>query len=127
MLVVALLFIVRYGSEMSGDERRAAWSSSPPRAAILLPIALVRFNTVSDSIGQGIRDMTFLFTDLTDSTAMYARIGDLPAFDLVRLHFDTLTTVARRHRGRVVKTIGDALMARFHDPAEAVQAGLEMF
>ena len=58
---------------------------------------------------------------------MYASIGDVFASDLVRLHFDTLTAVARRHRGEVVKTIGDALMARFLDPFDAVEAALEMF
>jgi class 3 adenylate cyclase len=88
---------------------------------------MLRFATVTASQGQETRDLTFLFTDLQDSTAMYASIGDVFAFDLVRLHFDTLTAVTRRRRGEIVKTIGDALMARFREPADAVQAALEMF
>ncbi len=34
-----------------------------------------------------ITSLTFLFTDLKGSTALYERVGDLVAFDLVRAHF----------------------------------------
>jgi class 3 adenylate cyclase len=123
---VALLFIGRYVGSVTGAEgERLAFAAAV--GAWLLPLALLRSSAISASQGHQIRDLTFLFTDLQDSTAMYARVGDVTAFDLVRLHFDTLSAVARRHRGVIVKTIGDALMARFQDPADAVRAGLEMF
>ena len=35
-----------------------------------------------------ITSLTFLFTDLKGSTALYDRVGDLKAYDLVREHFD---------------------------------------
>ena len=123
---VALFYIGRYAGTVAGtDGERLAFVAAV--GAALLPFAIFRFATVTASQGMETRDLTFLFTDLKDSTAMYASIGDVFAFDLVRLHFDTLTAVARRHRGEIVKTIGDALMARFLDPADAVQAALEMF
>jgi class 3 adenylate cyclase len=126
VVAVTLLFVGRYVGSVSGSEgERLAFAAAV--GAVLLPIALFRFSTVSAGQGQETRDLTFLFTDLTDSTAMYARVGDITAFDLVRLHFDTLSEVTRRHRGLIVKTIGDALMARFHEPSQAVQAALEMF
>ena len=37
-----------------------------------------------------ITSLTFLFTDLKGSTALYERVGDLVAFDLVRAHFHAL-------------------------------------
>jgi len=37
-----------------------------------------------------------------------------------------LFEVVRKRRGAVVKTIGDAVMAAFNDPADAVAAALEM-
>ncbi|HKH02997.1 MAG TPA: DUF5939 domain-containing protein, partial [Bradyrhizobium sp.] len=37
-----------------------------------------------------ITSLTFLFTDLKGSTALYERVGDLAAFDLVRAHFHAL-------------------------------------
>ncbi len=71
-----------------------------------------------------IRDLTYLFTDLTDSTAMYDHIGDVNAYNLVRLHFDTLVSIVATNSGAVVKTIGDAIMATFVDPADAVRAAV---
>lgn len=123
---VALFYIGRYAGTVAGSQGEQLAFVAAVGAA-LLPLAMFRFATVTASQGQETRDLTFLFTDLQDSTAIYARIGDVFAFDLVRLHFDTLTAVTRRRRGVIVKTIGDALMARFLDPADAVQAALEMF
>src|SRR5438093_4610006 len=37
-----------------------------------------------------ITSLTFLFTDLKGSTAIYERVGDLVAYDLVRAHFQVL-------------------------------------
>ena len=67
-----------------------------------------------------------MFTDLRGSTALYARIGDARAYNLVREHFAYLTKVVREHDGGVVKTIGDAVMAAFTDPAAAIKAALEV-
>jgi class 3 adenylate cyclase len=67
-----------------------------------------------------------MFTDLTGSTAMYVRMGDAPAYGLVRAHFAYLAERVSRHGGFIVKTVGDAVMAAFHDPAEAVRAALSM-
>jgi class 3 adenylate cyclase len=44
----------------------------------------------------------------------------------VREHFALLASVVRNHDGAVVKTIGDAVMASFSDPAQAVRAALAM-
>ncbi len=68
--------------------------------------------------------MTVMFTDLVGSTAMYERLGDAAAFGQVRRHFVLLTAEVTRHRGRVVKTVGDAVMAAFDIPADAVAAGI---
>jgi class 3 adenylate cyclase len=76
--------------------------------------------------GIGAKDMCFLFTDLKGSTEMYDRVGDLKAFSLVRLHFGYLIDAVRRNHGAVVKTIGDAVMASFVSPVDAVRAALEM-
>ena len=70
--------------------------------------------------------MTFLFTDLKGSTAMYERLGDLNAYALVRQHFALLDAAAQRHSGAVVKTIGDAVMAVFSHPTEAIAAALHI-
>jgi class 3 adenylate cyclase len=71
-----------------------------------------------------IDNVTLMFTDLAGSTALYERIGDGPAYRLVRDHFAFLAGTVRQHNGTLVKTIGDAVMAAFGDPADAVRAAL---
>ncbi|MFL5159484.1 MAG: adenylate/guanylate cyclase domain-containing protein [Microvirga sp.] len=67
-----------------------------------------------------------LFTDLKGSTDLYDRIGDLNALSLVQQHFERLRDVTVRHGGAIIKTIGDAVMAAFVEPADAVRAALAM-
>lgn len=87
---------------------------------------LFRTETVSVDEGIGVKDITFLFTDLKGSTALYDQIGDPKAYFLVRQHFDTLSNVINHYEGATVKTIGDAVMATFMTPLDAVRAALEM-
>jgi class 3 adenylate cyclase len=87
---------------------------------------LFRSEVVRGSEGLGVKDIALLFTDLKGSTALYDRIGDLNAFALVQQHFDRLQDVTVRHHGAIIKTIGDAVMAAFLKPTDAVQAALEM-
>ncbi len=73
-----------------------------------------------------ITSLTFLFTDLKGSTALYDRVGDLVAYDLVKAHFRILEEIVAAEAGAVVKTIGDAVMATFPTPDRAVAAALRM-
>ena len=73
-----------------------------------------------------ITSLTILFTDLRGSTALYDRVGDLAAFDLVRDHFGELLAAVVAEGGAVVKTIGDAVMATFPTPDRALRAAMRM-
>ena len=73
-----------------------------------------------------VESMAILFTDLIGSTAMYSRAGDAPAFRIVTDHFAILRPLIEEHDGTIVKTIGDAVMAVFSDPAKCLSAALEM-
>ena len=68
--------------------------------------------------------MTVVFTDVVGSTQMYGEAGDARAFRLVHDHFEALREVIALHRGAIVKTVGDAVMAVFVDPRDAVEAAL---
>jgi len=87
---------------------------------------LFRSQVIEATEGIGVRDLTLLFTDLKGSTALYDRIGDLNAYSHVQRHFERLLDVTVRHNGAVVKTIGDAIMAAFVTPADAVSAAIDM-
>jgi class 3 adenylate cyclase len=70
--------------------------------------------------------VTLLFSDLRGSTALYQRIGDADAYRLVREHFAFLAATIRDHQGAIVKTIGDAVMAAFARPEDALEAAVEI-
>lgn len=81
---------------------------------------------LSSDLRLSVRSVCVLFTDLSGSTAMYEELGDARAFAVVRDHFALLRREVEAAGGVVVKTIGDAVMAAFHDPAAAVEAALRM-
>jgi class 3 adenylate cyclase len=71
-----------------------------------------------------IRRVALMFTDIKGSTDLYHRVGDAQAYGWVREHFAVLAGAVRRCDGAVVKTIGDAVMAAFCNPADALAAAL---
>lgn len=73
-----------------------------------------------------IENLGFLFTDLKGSTELYERLGDAQAFALVKEHFYIMERLVREHSGAIVKTIGDAVMAVFTDPRDALWTAVEM-
>ena len=68
--------------------------------------------------------MAIVFSDLQSSTKLYEALGDANAYRLVRDHFAFLSERVQAHDGFIVKTVGDAVMAAFYDPADAVRAVL---
>lgn len=107
---------------------RAAWYTDAVTAAQVTALQHFR-DLFSDEVlrpGEeiGIQGMAILFSDLVGSTALYNRWGDAASYGLVREQFAFLQRIVRQHEGAVVKTIGDAIMAAFFDPAKAVEAAL---
>lgn len=86
---------------------------------------LYRSETIGVTDGIAVNDITMMFTDLTDSTALYDQVGDPQAFFVVQQHFARLKEVVVNNNGAIVKTIGDAVMATYKNPIEAVKAALE--
>ena len=73
-----------------------------------------------------VEHVTFMFTDLVGSTALYQRLGDAPAYHRVREHLALLTGIVRAHDGAIVKSRGDGIHAAFVEPADALRAALHM-
>ncbi|MBK9363167.1 MAG: adenylate/guanylate cyclase domain-containing protein [Rubrivivax sp.] len=67
-----------------------------------------------------------LFADVAGSTALYELLGDEPAFALVEDCLATMSACTTDCHGRVVKTIGDAVMAVFDRADDAAAAAAEM-
>ncbi len=97
---------------------------TPARDVTLLPAFRRDFShdLLRRNLALKVARVALLFTDLTGSTALYAREGDARAFRLVIDHFDVLREVIERCGGVIVKTIGDAVMATFSSELDAVRA-----
>jgi class 3 adenylate cyclase len=66
---------------------------------------------------------TLLFTDIVDSTATLARVGDARWRELLERHDDAARVAVAEARGRIVKSLGDGMFARFDAVPAAVAAG----
>ena len=71
-------------------------------------------------------ERTVLFADLRGSTAMYETLGNSDATAVVTQSIALLAQIVALHEGRVIKTLGDGLMAMFVSAARAVSAAGEM-
>lgn len=70
--------------------------------------------------------MTILFSDIKGSTAYAEKKGDVEYMAMINRHNGILFPVIEAEGGRVVKTLGDAILAYFQDPVGAVKAGVGM-
>jgi class 3 adenylate cyclase len=105
---------------------RVAWSDQSVTAAAVTSRQIFRdlfsheILRLGERISVGV--MTIVFTDLKNSTQLYRDIGDAPAFGRVLNHFDTIKAAVSDEGGGIVKTMGDAVMATFTNPAAALRA-----
>jgi len=67
---------------------------------------------------------TVLFTDIVRSTEHAAELGDRRWRELLTQHDRIVERELARHRGRMVKSFGDAVFATFDGPARAVRCAL---
>src|SRR5262249_7625039 len=72
------------------------------------------------------KPVTILFSDIKGSTSYFEQKGDVKGLKMVERHNDLMIPVIEDCGGVVVKTIGDAIMARFDDPVLAVRSAVEM-
>jgi class 3 adenylate cyclase len=64
---------------------------------------------------------TVLYTDIVDSTAQAAALGDARWHEVRRQHDAIVRSQIARYRGREIKTMGDGFLATFDGPARGVR------
>jgi RNA-directed DNA polymerase len=70
--------------------------------------------------------LAVMFTDIVDSTALEAQLGDSAWGEVVTQHHALVRRVVRSHRGTDIKSLGDGWLATFRLPSQAVKAGNEI-
>ncbi|MDQ6834711.1 MAG: adenylate/guanylate cyclase domain-containing protein [Actinomycetota bacterium] len=75
--------------------------------------------------GRGDHELAILFTDLVGFSSWALRAGDAATLELLRAVGTALEAAVTEHRGRIVKRLGDGIMATFLTARPAVEAALE--
>src|SRR5262249_14915738 len=114
------------------DEERHAkieqttWSDQAARARMVTSMPAFRRDFSNDILRPGmalkVARVGLFFSDLTGSTQLYTNAGDAAAFKLVQDHFEVVLALVEQHKGTLVKTIGDAVMAVFADDLDGLVA-----
>lgn len=69
---------------------------------------------------------TLVFTDIVGSTAQASDVGDAAWRGVLDEHDSVCRRIVREHRGLLVKSTGDGMLARFDGPARAVRCALDL-
>ncbi len=74
-----------------------------------------------DAGGRGSAFRAVMFTDIVESTAMTARLGDEKSVEMVRAHDSIVRRALKNADGREIKHTGDGLMASFDETAQSIE------
>ncbi len=67
-----------------------------------------------------------LFADISGSTALYDKLGDVKALELITKHMEVMIAELVPHQGVLIKTIGDEILCTFPTAAAALEAACAM-
>ena len=72
------------------------------------------------------QQVTILFADIAGSTRLYDTFGDIKAQGLITDCLSLLKKRVAENGGKIVKTIGDAVLCTFETPSQAAHTAIEM-
>jgi class 3 adenylate cyclase len=103
---------------------------SPERESLLQELGLAGlqvWQSLSEAAGRGRGELelAILFTDLVGFSSWALEAGDAATLELLREVGKAAEAAVLDHNGRIVKRLGDGLMATFLDAKEAVDAALD--
>jgi len=67
-----------------------------------------------------------LYTDIVGSTERVSAMGDREWRNLLDTHDAVARTIVEQHRGKIVKTTGDGILAIFDGPGRAIRCALAL-
>ncbi len=127
----------RFGDPLSiaGEEpvqviARGVSSLQPERDSVVKELGLASlqlWQSLSEATGRGLgdRELAVLFTDLVGFSSWALEAGDAAAVELLREVGTVVEGAIQDRGGRIVKRMGDGLMAVFYTAQDAVDAALD--
>ncbi|MCX5811858.1 MAG: adenylate/guanylate cyclase domain-containing protein [Proteobacteria bacterium] len=73
-----------------------------------------------------IKSIAVLFTDLVGSTKYFKRYGDKAGRTMLQEHYEIATPIINEYGGKLIKALGDSVMASFISPLEAFKSAIKM-
>ncbi|MGZ4295115.1 MAG: adenylate/guanylate cyclase domain-containing protein [Solirubrobacteraceae bacterium] len=109
---------------------RTVSALQPDRKSVLAELGfagLQVWQSLSEAAGRGrgTQEMAVMFTDLAGFSSWALKAGDGPALALLREVGTRVETTVARHDGRIVKRLGDGVMATFLQAQQAADAALD--
>jgi adenylate cyclase len=109
---------------------RGVTALSPERESLVQELGMAGlqlWQSLSEAAGRGRGDLeiALLFTDLVGFSSWALEAGDAATIELLRQVGSSVEAAILAHDGRIVKRLGDGLMATFLDPRAAVEAALD--
>ncbi|HEX9585237.1 MAG TPA: adenylate/guanylate cyclase domain-containing protein [Gammaproteobacteria bacterium] len=77
-------------------------------------------------MGTIVEEVAILFADVSGSVRLFDALGDETAWRLIQKCLNGMIQEVKKHRGRVIKTIGDEIMCTFASADDAVRAAVSM-
>jgi class 3 adenylate cyclase len=108
---------------------RGVSTLSPERESVAQEIGMAGlqvWQSLSEATGRGRGEqpLALMFTDLVGFSSWALEAGDPTALELLREVGSVVEAAIHSHQGRIVKRLGDGLMATFLDADSAVEASL---
>jgi adenylate cyclase len=142
-----LTAVRRWRRRLPGDERfgdplstageapvqvigRGVSALQPERESVVKELGLTGlqlWQSLSEATGRGLgdRELAVLFTDLVGFSSWALEAGDAAAVELLREVGTAVEGAIQDHGGRIVKRLGDGLMAVFFEAQGAIDAALD--
>lgn len=70
------------------------------------------------------KDIVIMFCDIAGSTKYFEQFGDIEGRAMVKRFTNFAFPVIEKHNGKVIKTMGDGILASFYDPETACQSAI---
>jgi class 3 adenylate cyclase/tetratricopeptide (TPR) repeat protein len=80
----------------------------------------------SDYSKDAIKKMAVLFTDIVGSSEFFKKNGDIEGRKMLRVHQDLASPAVSEFGGKVVKMLGDSVMAYFLNPEDALKSAIKI-
>jgi adenylate cyclase len=109
---------------------RGVSAMRPERESVVQELSMAGlqlWQSLSEAAGRGRGDveMAVLFTDLVGFSSWALKSGDAATLELLRAVGTAVESAVEGHDGRIVKRLGDGLMATFLSAQDAIDAALD--